>query len=307
MPLISILIPCYNAEKWIAECIDSALGQSYPNREIIVVDDGSTDKSIEVLKTYSDRIRFETGPNRGANAARNQLLGMAGGEWIQYLDADDYLLPDKLAKQMDYVASHPEVDVVYSPCILLMQDGRQIQNPIANKSDPIISYIRWNFTTHGLLLRKSLLRKAGPWKETQKCCQENELLLRLIRHGARFGLVDEYDAVYRYHAGVSISRGSPERVIRARMALTDEIEKYLLENNELTKERRLAIASSRFESARSMYRLNRDYAAHLMTLAISNDQNPAQPRLYRWALRFLGFDGAEKLASIKYRFGRSQG
>ncbi len=84
--LISILIPCFKAERWIAQAIESALAQTWPEKEVIVVDDGSTDGSLEVIKSFGDRIRWETGPNRGGNAARNRLLELARGEWLQYLD-----------------------------------------------------------------------------------------------------------------------------------------------------------------------------------------------------------------------------
>ncbi len=66
--LVSIIIPCYNREKYVGEAIESALGQTYPHKEVIVVDDGSTDRSIEVIKSFGDRVRWETGPNRGAPA-----------------------------------------------------------------------------------------------------------------------------------------------------------------------------------------------------------------------------------------------
>ena len=86
---VSILIPCYNAEKWIAQCIESALNQTYANKEVIVVDDGSTDGSLDIIKNFGDKIRWETSPNRGGNAARNRLLELSSGEWLQSLDADD--------------------------------------------------------------------------------------------------------------------------------------------------------------------------------------------------------------------------
>src|SRR5438128_899411 len=101
-PLVSILIPCYNAERWIGEAISSALAQTWSEKEIIVVDDGSTDGSLQQIRKFDGLVRWETGPNRGGNAARNRLLELAKGEWLQYLDADDYLLPDKIAKQMEF-------------------------------------------------------------------------------------------------------------------------------------------------------------------------------------------------------------
>ena len=78
----------------------SALGQAWPDKDVFVVDDGSADGSIDVIRCFGDRIRWETGPNRGGNAGRNRLLELARGEWLQYLDADDYILPDKVARQM---------------------------------------------------------------------------------------------------------------------------------------------------------------------------------------------------------------
>ena len=112
-PLVSILIPCFNAEQWIAQAIQSALDQTWPKKEIIVVDDGSTDRSLEIVRQFDSRIRWETGPNRGGNVARNRLLELAKGEWLQYLDADDYLLPDKITQEIDHIQRHPEVDILF--------------------------------------------------------------------------------------------------------------------------------------------------------------------------------------------------
>src|SRR5438105_8509460 len=91
--MISILIPCFNAEKWVGQAIESSLAQTWPDKEVIVIDDGSTDSSLEVIKGFGDKIKLETGPNRGGNAARNGLLKLSQGDWIQYLEADDYLRP----------------------------------------------------------------------------------------------------------------------------------------------------------------------------------------------------------------------
>jgi len=108
---VSVLIPCFNAEKWIGQAILSALSQSHPYKEVLVVDDGSTDNSLEIIQSFGNQIRYETGPNRGGNVARNRLLDLARGEWLQYLDADDYLFPDKIAQQLPYSTN---ADVIYS-------------------------------------------------------------------------------------------------------------------------------------------------------------------------------------------------
>lgn len=81
-PSVSIVIPCYNAEAYIAESIDSALGQTYPNCEVIVIDDGSTDGSLEVIKSFGNRIRWRYGPNEGGCAARNRGVKVSRGGWL---------------------------------------------------------------------------------------------------------------------------------------------------------------------------------------------------------------------------------
>lgn len=101
-PLVSILIPAYNAREWIADTVQSALAQTWKRTEIIVVDDGSTDSTLEVLEKFeSQGVRVVTQKNQGAAAARNTALSLCRGEYIQYLDADDLLSPDKIAGQVE--------------------------------------------------------------------------------------------------------------------------------------------------------------------------------------------------------------
>ena len=101
--LVSILIPAYNADKWISQTINSALNQNWPNKEIIIVDDGSTDKTLRIAKTFeSGTVKVVTQKNGGACVARNKALSIAQGDYIQWLDADDLLVPDKVKTQMKY-------------------------------------------------------------------------------------------------------------------------------------------------------------------------------------------------------------
>lgn len=111
--LVSIVVPCYNAERFLVETLDSAFAQTYPHTEIIVIDDGSTDGTAELIRSYGGRVNAEFGPNRGASAARNRGTALARGEFIQYLDADDQLLSDAIERR---VAALQETgaDVAYS-------------------------------------------------------------------------------------------------------------------------------------------------------------------------------------------------
>src|SRR4051812_10472186 len=100
-PLVSIVIPAYNAERWIAYTLQSAIGQTWPHKEIIVVDDGSTDRTGEIARRFaSNEISVVSIPNQGAAAARNHGLHLSQGDYIQWLDADDVLAPDKIERQL---------------------------------------------------------------------------------------------------------------------------------------------------------------------------------------------------------------
>ena len=100
-PLVSIIIPCYNNEAFVKQAIESALQQTYTNVEIIVIDDGSTDGSLEIIRSFENHIQWETGSNQGAPKARNRGLELAQGEYIRFLDADDILFRNCLEHQVE--------------------------------------------------------------------------------------------------------------------------------------------------------------------------------------------------------------
>lgn len=111
-PLVSVVIPSFNYGHLVGEAVDSVLAQTYPNVEIIVVDDGSTDDTRERLAKYGDRIRYHYQPNAGLSAARNTGIGLAKGQFIALLDSDDAFHPDKLALQMEVLTKYPNVGLV---------------------------------------------------------------------------------------------------------------------------------------------------------------------------------------------------
>jgi glycosyltransferase involved in cell wall biosynthesis len=103
-PLVSILIPAYNAAPFLAETVRSALAQTWERKEIIIVDDGSKDETVAVARQFeSAGVKVVTQPNQGAAATRNNLFKLAQGDYIQWLDADDLLSPEKIARQMAVV------------------------------------------------------------------------------------------------------------------------------------------------------------------------------------------------------------
>jgi glycosyltransferase involved in cell wall biosynthesis/peptidoglycan/xylan/chitin deacetylase (PgdA/CDA1 family) len=305
-PLVSILIPCYNAGPWIAQCIRSALDQTYANKEVVVVDDGSRDNSLEVIRSFGDRIRYEAGPNRGGNAARNRLLQLSAGEWLEFLDADDFLLPQKIEKQIAMLGAQPALDVIYSP--VLHQYGEVALEQLSRVEDDDLyaNYFRWAyFSTTVLLLRKAAVIEVGGWKEDQRVCQEHELMLRLILAGKSFGLMREALGVNRVESNESVSRRSPLVTLRQKMALSDQLEAHLLVRGEMTELRRVALSQARFRAARAAYAWEKTWARSLCAKALAT--GPFVPPTsvnpyFIYCFRAFGFDVAERLASVHRKF-----
>src|SRR5437667_12630279 len=111
-PLVSVVIPCYNGERYLAEAIESVLAQRYEPLEIIVVDDGSTDRSAEVARHFGDAVQYVCQPHAGAAAARNRGVGLATGDLIAFLDADDVWTEGRLARQVQVLEADPSVGMV---------------------------------------------------------------------------------------------------------------------------------------------------------------------------------------------------
>lgn len=188
-PLVSILIPCYNAEKWLSETINSALDQTWKNIEIIIVDDGSTDSSLAIAKTFeSKNIKVLSQENRGASSARNQALIYAQGEFIQYLDADDLLAIDKIELQINLAQRGHSVYVISG------EWGRFYNSPLeTNFTKKSLwqdkSSIDWlidcwkkreMMPLHSWLVPRNIADQAGIWNENLSLNDDGEYFCRVI-------------------------------------------------------------------------------------------------------------------------------
>ena len=307
-PLVSILIPCFDAEQWIAQAIQSALEQTWPEKEVIVVDDGSSDRSLEIIQSFGSQVQWETRINSGGNRARNRLLDLSRGEWLQYLDADDYLLPSKVELQMDCVRQHPEADLIFSEVMkdVLTANGQSEvkSNPIPDPfADPWIALARWYLPqTGGQLWKRSSLIEVGGWNVDQPCCQENELYGRLLAHNKKFVYCPSKGAVYREWHDNTVSRREPLRVFRERVKILRKAEAHLNKTGQMTAPRRAALNQARFEIARVVWPMDRAMARELHGIirratphfTPESSTNP----LYRITYRVLGFQLAEFIAGI---------
>jgi glycosyltransferase involved in cell wall biosynthesis len=308
MSVVSILIPCYNADRWIAQAIESALAQTYPYKEVIVVDDGSSDRSLEVIQLYGDRIRWETQVNQGGNATRNRLLELSSGQWLQYLDADDYLLPHKVEQQVQFLSKSLETDIIYGSSVYEYWEGESVRQdvlPIPLPHDPWILLARWFLPQTGSpLWRRQAIVDVGGWKIGQPCCQEHELYLRLLMAGKVFRYSESAGSVYRqWSEGTVCKRDQPE-VFRQRLRIEDRLEQYLQVNDLLTKERQYAINQARFECARKIWLFDQDWANQVITQIRVRDRNfipsgQAAPASYRFIYQTFRFQFAERFAAIR--------
>lgn len=215
-PLVSILIPCHDAEKYVADAIESALAQTWPNKEIIVVDDGSTDRSRNLAHSFrSSRVEVLAQNRRGAAAARNTALRRAKGHYIQFLDADDLLAPDKIAQQMER-ALH-----VGDAFVLSCAWGKFQSNPGRARfvrervwADMLpLDWLVASWSGGGMmhpaawLTPRSIIDRAGEWDETLSLNDDGEYFTRVLLNSDGVRFCDDGRSFYRAVSG-SLSSGN---------------------------------------------------------------------------------------------------
>lgn len=185
---VSVIIPTYNYAMFILEAVESALSQTYKDIEIIVVDDGSTDNTKEILGDYikSGKISYVYQENRGLSAARNTGLKVAKGRYIKFLDSDDFLYPEEIAKQVDQIKTNDNFFSISDHC-RLTSDGSLVTHKFYPPDDPhqlAIFFETNQAPVHAYLTPKTLIDKAGGFDETLKACEDWDLWLRILEEGA---------------------------------------------------------------------------------------------------------------------------
>jgi glycosyltransferase involved in cell wall biosynthesis len=214
-PLVSILIPAYNAEPWIADTIRSALQQTWARKEIIIVDDGSTDRTRSIAKTFSSRdVLVTSRKNGGAAAARNAAYSLCSGDYIQWLDADDLLAPDKITRQMEIAQS------LANPRALLASEwGRFLYRLSRAKfsATPLwvdLSPVEWLLRKLGQnlhqqpatwLVSRELTQTVGPWNEQLSLDDDGEYFCRVVRASEKVHFVSGARCFYRATGAGSLS------------------------------------------------------------------------------------------------------
>ena len=210
--MVSIVIPVYNGEDYIASAIDSVLQQDYPDFELIVLDDGSTDKTPVILKQYINCFYWETHPNMGQANTLNKGWSMAKGEILSYLSADDLLMPQAVSRSIYYLNNHPDTVMTYCDFNLIDPESniiRRTQPPNFDYRDMVVNIVCP--PGPGVFFRRHAFESAGGWNSDYRQMPDYEYWLRLGLLG-KFFHIPEVLASFRIHdQSQSFAKGDSQK------------------------------------------------------------------------------------------------
>lgn len=307
-PLVSIVIPCFNARWYVGDAIESALAQTYDPKEVIVVDDGSTDGSVSVIRRYRNITAIQQ-PHGGAPRARNAGLEAARGEYVQFLDADDFILPDKTSLQMQALQESGG-DLAYGDwrhvwcnrkrCRLselqcAATPGRLLESLLMGETVLL--------TTSTLMSRRAVLQVGG-WRESMTTNDDFDLWCRLLLNGAQAVHVPTYCAIWRKWSLVSVSESNLRAKWRYGAIIRGMVLNHLRRAGRLDQRHSRALAIGYRAVARSCYETDRELWQHCLR-RMSQLVSPgarAESAKYRLARAVLGYKGAESLLMTAARF-----
>lgn len=302
--MFSVIIPCYNVSDCITTCIKSVLDQTYTNFEIILINDGSTD-NLEAKLTENGflentQIKYFYQTNQGANAARNFGLSVASGDYIQFLDADDYLEPNKLKILVDEITAYHLPDIILSGYKTFNAEGKIIKSFSPNANGNVwLDLMNSNLgITSAIIWKKSIVMDAGSWDISLKSSQEYNLLFRVLKLGAKFHYVTNSFTNITNRSGSISNTNQGENWMRF-VKLRLEILNYL----ELNKDRITVdinqIRNSFFSSLRNLYPYNSTGAVELYNQHLRGKFNLTQAanmsKSYILMYKIFGFPLADKI------------
>ncbi|RMH51769.1 MAG: glycosyltransferase [Zetaproteobacteria bacterium] len=223
--LVSVIVPVYNYGAYIARALESLFRQSHRNLEIIVVDDGSTDDTPQILARYGDRIRWVRQENRGAAAARNRGIGMARGEYIAFLDADDAYRPDNIARKLRFLREHPRYRWCYSDWAWV--DAQGVPRRFGHEPERSLARLKaegdvlplalqgYRLGTNLFLFAREVIEEVGGFDESLTVLEDYDLY---VRAAARYplGYVDRVLVEVHEHAGSLCTGTDPAIAWRCR-------------------------------------------------------------------------------------------
>jgi len=208
MPRVSVIIPAYNAERYLGEALDSVMAQTWRDIEVVVVDDGSTDGTQEIVRGYGPPVRLLEQANAGPAAARNRGVREAEGELVAFLDSDDLWLPEKLALQVPLFDAEGRVALVYCKAERMTGDGTPIPTPAHPRptGDVFLALLGRNHCpTSGVVVRRDVFLRFGGFPEDMVWAEDWHLWLRLARE-YEFDAVQQVLVRHRVHGSALTAR-----------------------------------------------------------------------------------------------------
>ena len=206
-PLVSVIIPAYNAEKYIERTIHSVLLQNYENIEIIVIDDGSTDNTATVVKKLANedkRLHYVHQQNGGVSSARNHGYKLSKGEYLAFLDADDIWLPNNVSKKLAHLQDNPDVGLVHSDAMVIDENDNSLNETKKGKSGWILDdLLLWNGTCipapSSILVKREVVDSVGGFDTSLSTAADQEFFFRVAAK-YKIGRVEEVTWQYRMHS-----------------------------------------------------------------------------------------------------------
>jgi glycosyltransferase involved in cell wall biosynthesis len=219
IPTVSVIIPAYNSAKYLPEAIASILEQTYTDYEIIVINDGSTDNTSEVVTPYLDKIRYFEQSNQGVSATRNRGIYLAKGEFIAFLDADDIFLPQKLAQQVEIFLTQPEIGIVNSGFSIITEAGEKLTNIERWHKIPDLTPEIWLLhkpvLPSAMMFRRDWLIKVGGFDPRFFASEDVDLVLRMVIQGCQSTWLKTVTVYYRQHSSSASWRNPSKQMANA--------------------------------------------------------------------------------------------
>lgn len=232
---VSVITPTFNRGHLIGEAIQSVLEQNSRDFEIIVVDDGSTDGTADVVKSFSDeRVKYIYQENRGRSNARNHALNIAAGRYIAFLDSDDLYLPGKLELQVAYLDTHPEVGMVYTSAYCMNEEGTLLSDSYrASVSGwiykDIAFYVPVTITMPTAMARLEVFDRVGGFDEKMERFEDTDMWRRIAK-AFPIGAIPDFTCKLRTHGGNALAGQDPRKI---EAAVTYYIDKVFSEDSSI--------------------------------------------------------------------------
>ena len=211
---ISVIIPTYNCDRYIAQAINSVMEQKDCEYELIVIDDGSTDGTADIVKQYADSLRYLHQKNQGVASARNRGIAEAKGDLIAFLDADDYFLPGKLAAQAALFAQKPNLGIVHSGWERVSSTGEKLTEVCPWERTPELdleNWLRWRpVLPSAMMFRREWLEYVGGFDARFPPAEDTELVLRMALKGCQSAWLKRVTVCYRQHEHSAMNQGLPQ-------------------------------------------------------------------------------------------------